>query len=78
MGGGKQVFSQTTAKASAPKTDSDPTSLLQKLMDSKGVSFDMVKTRLLDEDFPKADSFESTKDIPKTKTFELIARLKKI
>ena len=78
MGGGKQVFSQTTAKASAPKTASDPTSLLQKVMDSKGVSFDMVKTRLLDEDFPKADSFESTKDIPKTKTFELIARLKKI
>ena len=78
MGGGKQVFSQTTAKASAPKTDSDPTSLLQKVMDYKGVSFDMVKTRLLDEDFPKADSFESTKDIPKTKTFELIARLKKI
>ena len=65
------------AKAS-PKTDSDPTSLLQKVMDSKGVSFDMVKTRLLDEDFPKADSFESAKDIPKTKTFELIARLKKI
>ena len=78
MGGGKQVFSQTTAKASTPKTDSDPTSLLQKVMDSKGVSFDMVKTRLLDENFPKADSFESTKDIPKTKTFELIARLKKI
>ena len=78
MGGGKQVFSQTTAKASAPKTDSDPTSLLQKVMDSKGVSFDMVKTRLLDEDFPKADSFESTKDIPKTKTFELIDRLNKI
>ena len=78
MGGGKQVFSQTTAKASAPKTDSDPTSLLQKVMDSKGVSFDMVKTRLLAEDFPKAASFESTKDIPKTKTFELIARLKKI
>ena len=61
-----------------PKTDSDPTSLLQKVMDSKGVSFDMVKSRLLDENFPKADSFESAKDIPKTKTFELIARLKKI
>lgn len=77
MGGGKQVFSQTTAKTT-PKTDSDPTSLLQKVMDSKGVSFDMVKSRLLDENFPKADSFESAKDIPKTKTFELIARLKKI
>ena len=47
-------------------------------MDSKGVSFDMIKKRLVDENFPKADSFDSTKDIPKTKTFELIARLKKI
>jgi hypothetical protein len=78
MGGGKQAFSQSSTKPSSPKTDSDPTSLLQKVMDTKGVSFDMVKTRLLDEDFPKADSFQSAKDIPKTKTFELIARLKKI
>jgi len=78
MGGGKQVFSQSSTKSSSSKTDSDPTSLLQKVMDTKGVSFDMVKTRLLDEDFPKADSFQSAKDIPKTKTFELIARLKKI
>tara|TARA_Y100001937_G_scaffold125139_1_gene191301 strand:- start:242 stop:952 length:711 start_codon:yes stop_codon:yes gene_type:complete len=78
MGGGKQVFSQATTKASATKTDSDPTSLLQKVMDSKGVSFDMIKKRLVDENFPKADSFDSAKDIPKTKTFELIARLKKI
>ena len=78
MGGGKQVFSQTTTKASATKTDSDPTSLLQKVMDSKGVSFDMIKKRLVEENFPKADSFDSAKDIPKTKTFELIARLRKI
>jgi len=78
MGGGKQVFSQSTAKASATKTDSDPTSLLQKVMESKGINFDTVKDRLIKEDFPKAESFESTKDIPKTKTFELIARLKKI
>ncbi len=78
MGGGKQVFSQATTKASATKTDSDPTSLLQKVMDSKGVSFDMIKKRLVEENFPKADSLNSTKDIPKTKTFELIARLKKL
>lgn len=78
MGGGKQVFSQSTAKASASKTDSDPTSLLQKVMESKGINFETVKDRLVKENFPKAESFESTKDIPKTKTFELIARLKKI
>jgi hypothetical protein len=78
MGGGKQVFSQSTTKASSPKTDSDPTSLLQKVMDSKGVNFATIKDRLVKENFPKAESFESTKDIPKTKTFELIARLKKL
>lgn len=76
MGGGtKQAFSK---KQSATKTDSDPASLLQKVMDSKSISFDMIKSRLVDEDFPKAGSFESARDIPKTKTFELIARLKKI
>ena len=78
MGGGKQVFSQSMAKASASKTDSDPTSLLQKVMESKGINFETVKDLLVKENFPKAESFESTKDIPKTKTFELIARLKKI
>ena len=47
-------------------------------MDSKGVNFATIKDRLVKENFPKAESFESTKDIPKTKTFELIARLKKL
>ena len=79
MGGGaKQSFSSQQKKQPASKTDSDPTSLLQKVMDSKSVSFDMIKTRLVDEDFPEANSFMSARDIPKTKTFELIARLKKI
>ncbi len=77
MGGGKPSFSNSSTKAT-PKTDSDPTSLLQKVMDSKGVNFATIKDRLVKENFPKAESFESTKDIPKTKTFELIARLKKL
>ena len=77
MGGGKPSFSNSSAKA-APKADSDPTSLLQKVMESKGVNFATIKDRLVKENFPKAESFESTKDIPKTKTFELIARLKKL
>jgi hypothetical protein len=47
-------------------------------MDSKSISFDMVKSKLVQEDFKGASSFLSIKDIPKTKTFELIARLKKM
>ena len=77
MGGG-QKQSSFTQKSSASKTDSNPATLLEKVMDTKGVSFDMVKSRLLEEGFKKAESYNSIKDIPKTKTFELIARLKKI
>ena len=81
MGGGgskQNTFAQSSAKASLSKTDSNPSTLLEKVMETKGVSFDMVKDRLLNEGYAKAEKFTSTKDIPKTKTFELIARLKKI
>jgi hypothetical protein len=77
MGGG-QKQSTFTQKSSATKTDSNPATLLEKVMDTKGVSFDMIKSRLLEEGFRKAESINSIKEIPKTKTFELIARLKKI
>jgi hypothetical protein len=76
MGGGSQK--QTTFAKGATKTDSNPATLLEKVMDSKNVTFDMIKGRLVEEDFKGADSFSSIKDIPKTKTFELIARLKKL
>ena len=78
MGGGSQrqtTFAKTATKA---KTDSNPSTLLEKVMDSKNISFDMVKGKLVEENFKGADSFSSVKDIPKTKTFELIARLKKL
>lgn len=75
MGGGSQK--QTTFAKATPKTDTNPSTLLEKVMDSKSISFDMVKSKLVQEDFKGASSFLSIKDIPKTKTFELIARLKK-
>ena len=76
MGGGSQK--QTAFAKTAPKTDSNPATLLEKVMDSKNISFDVVKSKLVQEDFKGADSFSSINDIPKTKTFELIARLKKL
>tara|TARA_R110000751_G_scaffold260477_6_gene359846 strand:+ start:31 stop:738 length:708 start_codon:yes stop_codon:yes gene_type:complete len=77
MGGG-QKQSSLAQKPSSSRTDSNPATLLEKVMDTKGVSFDMIKSRLLEEGFKKAESINSIKEIPKTKTFELIARLKKI
>jgi hypothetical protein len=79
MGGGstqKQALHSTGR--SAAKTDSSPVSLLEKVMESKNVTFQNIKSKLEQEEFPKASTFESVKDIPKTKTFELIARLKKL
>lgn len=76
MGGGGQK--QTSFAKTATKTDSNPATLLEKVMDSKNISFDLIKSRLVQEDFKGASTFSSIKDIPKTKTFELIARLKKL
>ena len=76
MGGGSQK--QTAFSKTSPKTDSNPATLLEKVMDSKNISFDMIKGKLVQEEFKGAESFSSIKDIPKTKTFELIARLKKL
>jgi hypothetical protein len=60
------------------KLDSNPSTLLKKVMEEKNVSFESIKGKLVQEEFPKADSINSVEEIPKSKTFELIGRLKKI
>lgn len=61
---------------SASDNASDPVSLLQQTMKEKGFSFEKVKSRLITEKYPDANSFEGIKDIPKAKIFELIGRIK--
>ena len=46
-------------------------------MKEKGLSFDIVKNKLLKEGYEKAGELVSLGDIPKIKVFELIERLKK-
>jgi len=65
-------------KQSQTKSDSNPSTLLKKVMESKSITFDHIKNKLTQENFPNADDISSIEDIPKTKTFELIGRLKKI
>jgi hypothetical protein len=56
----------------------NPTLLLEKIMQDKGITFDVLKKRLVKEKFDSADNFNSIKDVPKSKVFELIERIKKV
>jgi hypothetical protein len=62
-------------------SNENPTSpqvLLEKVMKDKGVSFDYLKEKLIKEKFEGAEGLNSVQDIPKSKIFELIDRIKKI
>ena len=54
---------------------SDPVSLLAKVMNSKKVTFEALKSKLAKEGYANAESIQSLKDIPGPKIFELIKRL---
>ena len=54
-----------------------PQSLLDKLMKEKNISFEVIKDRLVKEKFENSESIASIQDIPKSKIFELINRIKK-
>lgn len=52
----------------------EPSTLLQKLLDSKKIPFEQIKNELIAEGVEKADSFASVSDIPKIKIFELLEK----
>lgn len=56
----------------------NPTVLLEKIMQDKGITFDTLKKKLVKEKFDNAENINSIKDIPKSKVFEMIERLKKV
>ena len=67
------------AKEDAEKENPmNPTVLLEKIMQEKNISFEVLKKKLIKEKFEGADSLNSVKDVPKSKVFELIERLKKV
>jgi hypothetical protein len=55
-----------------------PHSLLEKIMKEKNLSLDSLKAKLIKENFEGAENINNIVDIPKTKIFELIERIKKI
>ncbi|NBW09894.1 MAG: hypothetical protein EBR82_17900 [Caulobacteraceae bacterium] len=48
-----------------------PQTLLEKTMKDKGVTFDILKKKLIKEKFEGAENFNTITDIPKVKIFEL-------
>ena len=60
------------------ESQADPISLLKEVMKGKAITFDKLKQRLVNEGYEKANSINTLEDIPKSKIFELIERIKKI
>lgn len=54
-----------------------PSTLLSQAMKDYGLSFEQVKEILVKESVPNAEKFESIKDIPRHKIFDLLGRIKK-
>lgn len=65
----------------AVSTQENPTSphaLLEKVMKDKGITFETLKKKLIKEKIDNAENINAVTDIPKSKIFELIERIKKI
>ncbi len=56
-------------------SQTDPKHLLERIMKEKSVSFKQIVTKLTEEGF-EPEKLTSINDIPKTKIFELIQRIK--
>jgi len=76
--GGKVSVARPSIAYEDKTLSADPINVLSSLMSEKGISFDTVKKKLVDEGFDKAESFSTIKQVPKIKAFELIERLKKV
>lgn len=63
---------------SSRENQTSPQVLLEKVMKDKDISFDYLKEKLIKEKFDGAENLNCIKDIPKSKIFELIDRIKKI
>jgi hypothetical protein len=69
--GGATPFEEVQTEQSI----SSPSSLLKKVMQEKGVSFDSLKKKLVKEGYANAEGLSSIDDIPKVKIFEIVQRL---
>ena len=71
---------EDTVNNEAPQDENliDPILLLESPIQEKGVTFDLLKKKLVDENYENASELSSLKDIKKIKLIELIGRIKKM
>lgn len=69
--------SSSTASLEEEPQHVTPESNLKKAMNQKGVTFEIIKKKLIDEKYPNAESFNSISDFPKKLMFELTGRINK-
>ena len=69
--GSKQAQTNSTTQV----VSFDPKEHLSDLMSQRGISFEKLKAKLVKETYEKAETFNSVKDIPNIKIFELIDRI---
>ena len=55
-----------------------PQSILKSVMQEKGLTIEHIKSKLKKEGYENTDNVNNISDLPKTKIFELIERIKKI
>lgn len=55
----------------------NPANVLNKVMSEAGLTFDIIKNKLLEENDQEAGSWDSISDIPKKRIFEIIERIKR-
>lgn len=79
LAGNNKITSTRNANVSSISevNKGDPHNLLTKAMKEKGIPFDILKKKLIDEGFEGASEIEDVSGIPKTKVFELLKRIKK-
>lgn len=71
------IVSQEEIGGQAEGGDDLALSKLKETMKEFSVTFDLIKSKLVEEKFPNAESFNSEADIPRYKQFELIERMRK-
>jgi hypothetical protein len=74
----EEMGSTKLAEEPATENPNNPEFLLEKVMKEKGISFETLKKKLVEENFENIASINEISDIPKVKIFDLINRIKKI
>ena len=65
------------ALSSQSSVSMSPDSFLLTILKENNISFEQVKTKLIEEDNSEAKKWSSVKDIPRLTAFEIIDRIQK-